>query len=117
MLDAQRHDDPEAFLSRRCLIAPEGAEVSADALREAEAKLSEADPLALVVIGLTCPACGADWQETLDVAGYVAHEIGQQAETLLYDIHRLARAYGWTEADVLALSPWRRQQYLAWAEA
>ena len=117
VLDAQHHDDPEAFLARRCFVDPEGAEVAAEVVREAEDKLFDADPLALVVLGLACPACGADWRETLDVAGYVLHELGRQAQALLYDIHRLACAYGWTEGDVLALSPWRRRQYLAWAEA
>ena len=31
----------------------------------------------------------------------------------LRDVHTLASTYGWREADILALSPWRRQYYLA----
>jgi hypothetical protein len=31
---------------------------------------------------------------------------------MLYDVHALASAYGWREADVLAMSPMRRQVYL-----
>jgi hypothetical protein len=32
---------------------------------------------------------------------------------VLGDVHELARAYGWSEPEVLALSPWRRAAYLA----
>ena len=31
---------------------------------------------------------------------------------LVHAVHALASAYGWTEADVLAVGPWRRQVYL-----
>jgi hypothetical protein len=34
------------------------------------------------------------------------------AERLLLDIDTLARAYGWTESDVLRLSPVRRAAYV-----
>ena len=34
------------------------------------------------------------------------------ARRTLRDVHVLARAYGWREADVLALSPTRRQIYV-----
>lgn len=33
---------------------------------------------------------------------------------LLYDVHLLAQAYGWSEASILAMSPKRRQTYLDW---
>jgi hypothetical protein len=31
---------------------------------------------------------------------------------MLRDVHALATAYGWREADIVAMSPWRRQVYL-----
>ena len=34
------------------------------------------------------------------------------AGRMLLDIHALARAYGWSESDILALPPRRRQAYL-----
>ena len=39
-------------------------------------------------------------------------EIHAWARQLLRDVHALARAYGWREADILALSPTRRGIYL-----
>jgi hypothetical protein len=40
-----------------------------------------------------------------------------QAMRLVGDVHALARIYGWTEADVLAMSPRRRATYLELAGA
>jgi hypothetical protein len=34
------------------------------------------------------------------------------ARSLLAEVHSLARAYGWTESEILALSPQRRSTYL-----
>lgn len=81
--------------------------------REAEARMAEADPLALISLDLACPACGHAWQAPLEVADFFFAELAGSARRVLVDVHRLARAYGWRESDVLALSPWRRQQYLA----
>ena len=35
-----------------------------------------------------------------------------QASALMRDVHALATSYGWSEADVLDLSPRRRAVYL-----
>jgi hypothetical protein len=39
------------------------------------------------------------------------------AERVLLDVHALARAYGWTESEVLRLTPARRSAYLQMAAA
>ena len=39
-------------------------------------------------------------------------ELATQAKRLLREVHFLARAYGWREADILAMSARRRQAYL-----
>jgi hypothetical protein len=65
-----------------------------------------------VQVTLTCPACGHGWAPALDIAAYLWAEIDTAARRLLYAVHTLACAYGWTEADVLAVGPWRRQAYL-----
>jgi len=106
-------------LAERCLIAArrEGVPVAAADLAEedvaalAEA-LAAADPGAELLLELRCPACGSDWGEILDVASFVWAEMEVQARQLLREVHVLARAYGWREADVLALSPRRRRLYL-----
>jgi len=60
-----------------------------------------------------CPSCGAAnrfWFDPLDW-------IVRQGRGVLLEVHRLARAYGWTEAEILALPRARRQAYLALIEA
>lgn len=74
--------------------------------------LAERDPQADVTLELRCPDCAHRWQAPLDVAGFLWAEIAASARRLLHEVHALARAYGWREPDVLALSPQRRQAYL-----
>jgi hypothetical protein len=62
---------------------------------------------------LRCPACKASQQVLFDIAAFFWSEIGACAKRLLREIHLLARAYCWREADILAMSAWRRECYLA----
>jgi hypothetical protein len=75
-------------------------------------RMNELDPQADVHLDLSCPACGHSWQALLDIAGFFWMELAAGARHLLSEVHALARAYGWSEADILALSPARRQTYL-----
>jgi hypothetical protein len=65
-----------------------------------------------VQLSLTCPDCDARWDAPLDIASFLWSEVQAWALRTLADVHTLARAYGWAEADILALSPPRRQAYL-----
>jgi hypothetical protein len=87
-------------------------------LRDAlAARMAELDSQADVRLALDCPACGHAWQADLDIGGFVLAEVETHAARLLAEVHGLASAYGWTEADVLSLSPARRLRYLelAWS--
>lgn len=77
-----------------------------------EERLSEADPLAEILIGFQCPECGASFEDALDLGCFVWSEIEDSARELFDDIHVLASAYGWTEDEVLRLSSMRRQAYV-----
>lgn len=72
----------------------------------------EADPQAEITLRLTCPACGHEWDLLFDVADFFWKEISAQAQRLLREIDALARAYGWTEHEILNLPAQRRQTYL-----
>ena len=74
--------------------------------------LDRADPAAELSLELDCPECARTWSPTLDVAGFFWAELDAERQRLLHQVHLLARAYGWREGDVLALSPARRQAYL-----
>jgi hypothetical protein len=75
-------------------------------------RLNEIDPLAVVMLDVGCPACGATWECELDLAEYLWIEIEAEALRVLRDVHTLAAAYGWRESDILAMSPLRRRAYL-----
>jgi hypothetical protein len=77
-----------------------------------DGRLSLEDPHADIRLNLTCAACDTRWQAPFDIGSYLWNEVDAWALRLLRDVHRLARAYGWREADILALSSARRQCYL-----
>ena len=70
------------------------------------------DPQADVQIALECPACAHQWSAAFDIVSYLWSEVNAWAVRILHEVHQLAFAYGWREADILALSPMRRQFYL-----
>jgi transcriptional regulator NrdR family protein len=76
------------------------------------AAMAEADPQALIELALECPACAHPWLAVFDIVSYLWRELDSWARATLHDVHLLARAYGWHEADVLALSVHRRRLYL-----
>jgi hypothetical protein len=75
-------------------------------------RLGESDPLAECVLDLACPACEHQWSVLLDTTSLLWTEIRMRVARLLREVHALAAAYGWSEGDVLALSPRRREAYL-----
>jgi hypothetical protein len=113
---AQGAGDPEAgrwLLLERLLVSPPGNGPVSDATAEAaEAAMEATSPGAAVLVTVACPDCGARTEAALDVAVLLWSQVEAAAVALLGDIHTLASAYGWTEADVLALSPGRRLAYL-----
>jgi len=77
------------------------------------AALAAAAPQAEILLSLACPACEHQWSLLFDIVSYFWREIAAQAQRLLQEVHVLARAYGWREADILAMSAARRRSYLA----
>jgi hypothetical protein len=70
------------------------------------------DPQAEIRIKLDCPNCQHTWPVLFDVASFLWTEIDNWAGRMLRAVHALARAYCWSEEDILNLSPVRRQLYL-----
>ncbi|MCV2420219.1 hypothetical protein [Paucibacter sp. DJ2R-2] len=112
-----------ALLMSRCLQAVDSraearagddalVALSDSALQTLSAALSAADPQAHTELALQCPACQHDWSEGFDIASYLLGALASWSERCLDQVHLLARAYGWSEAQVLALSPSRRARYL-----
>jgi hypothetical protein len=89
--------------------APSRALLTADQVTRA---LDDADPCIDVAIDVTCPACAHGWNAPFDIVDFLWEEIDVRARRLLDEVHVLASAYGWTEADILRLSDARRSAYL-----
>ena len=111
--------DPRRQLLLRCVRSAHRRGVSVDPTRVPERimktviqEMAKADPMADVQVGLSCPECGHGWSSPFDIPGYLWSEIDEWAARTLRDVHTLATAYGWVEADILALNPRRRQSYL-----
>lgn len=94
-----------------------GAALSGHLLRAVGDALEALDPAADLVLGVHCEACGREGVAQVDAGVLLWDEIEARARELLYDVHRLARAYSWSEAEILALSPARRAGYLALVDA
>jgi hypothetical protein len=98
-------------LLERCLV--DGASpLTTDFLPAIVAKMSSSDPLADIHLALNCPNCAHQWEALFDIVAFLWREITAAARRLLREIHTLASAYGWTEPEVLSLSPARRRFYL-----
>ncbi|MBP2302805.1 hypothetical protein [Azospirillum picis] len=100
-------------LLARCLVAGNGGAVDAATLHEIEAALDAREPDADLSMRVACVACGHENVADLDLGALLWEEIAVSARQLLGDVHRLACAYGWSEAEILDLSPARRAAYLA----
>jgi hypothetical protein len=110
--------DPAAALRERCISArmegrPIDVAAVAGLVERAETVMAAADPLAEVLVALECPDCGQAFDADLDPVGFVWAEVESRARRVLLEVDELARAYGWTEPQVLALSETRRSAYLA----
>ena len=101
------------LLLERCLIgASAPKEMPAKTIGAVSEAMAKADPQAEIVVSLGCPNCGKEWEVIFDVAHFFWNEIAAQAQRLLCDIDVLARAYGWTEREILGLPAQRRRIYL-----
>lgn len=118
-LAAARAEDARDDLVRRCIVAATraGAPVSPESLDDdvvakVSAAIEEIDPLSEIRLSVTCSACASTQSVLLEISSYLWAELVSEAERLLEDVHGLAHAYGWREADILAMSGKRRQFYL-----
>jgi hypothetical protein len=100
-----------ALLARRCLLAADGP-VAPEEAGALAALLAEADPPSEFAFHLACVGCGGAIDCVLDPVHLLAAEVDRAARSLLDDVHTLALAYHWSEADILALSQRRRRAYL-----
>ena len=93
------------------------AEVPHAIWQAVQRKMSELDPQAEVHFELSCPSCGHQWLALFDIAHFLWTEVAALARRLLHEVSILARTYGWSEGEILRLSPARRRVYLELASS
>jgi hypothetical protein len=114
---AAASDDVRGAVLGRCILAARShgdavapADLPGEVLTAVEDAMEASDTASAAA--LTCAACGYEWAERLDVAAFVWEEIAALARRVTADVHVLASAYGWSEADILGLRPARRRLYV-----
>lgn len=75
-------------------------------------QMAKVDAQADIEIQLTCPECSKQWAASFDIVTFLWRELHNWAGRTLREVHQLASAYSWREADILAMSATRRQLYL-----
>lgn len=106
-------------LLEQCVIevsSPGGLPVALRDLPEAVVEmiietLAESDPGACTALRMQCP-CGNEWADELDIRTMVWNDLTEWVGRTLTEVHCLARAYGWSETEILAMTGWRRRWYL-----
>ncbi|MEW2051822.1 hypothetical protein [Streptomyces sp. NPDC005476] len=114
-------DRARAVLLSRCVQHRDGRPVDpAELTAEQESLLDEAaesiTDAALPMLCTRCPACDNEVRAALDVAALLWDRINVAAPRLMTEVAVLARAFGWSEADLLAMPAARRAAYLARVE-
>ncbi len=74
-----------------------------------EQRMSEIDAQAQVQLNIECPSCGRMARAAFDIVTHLWAELDVWARGILADVNDIARHYGWSEAQILALSATRRR--------
>lgn len=111
--------DPLGALLERCIqsVTHDGRRASLGQLppqvvKAVEDEMRRLDPQAAVELVLECDACGHRWTTVFDIVSFLWREIDVAARRLLWEVHALARTYGWSQHEILSLAAVRRRTYL-----
>jgi len=91
-------------------------ELDSEALCAVDEAISDADPDALIEVQLSCPECGETARLPMDPASFLWDEVDRWALSVLSEVAELAAAFGWSQHNILSMSPWRRRAYLTMAQ-
>ena len=112
-------EENEMTLLRRCLLDIKRhnesllvEDLPRNVLDAVEERISKEDAQADITVLLTCPACAHEWLSHFDIQSYLWTEINAWAKNMVQEVYVLAKHFGWSENDILNMSPRRRQLYL-----
>lgn len=117
LLAAAAAPDPTQALLARCVTDAGGGPVDPAALDESQraavdAAAEELAGAGAALLRTSCPACGDEMSVDVDVPALLWQRIAGEVPAVLAEVAELSAAFGWAEADVLAMSEIRRAAYL-----
>lgn len=100
----------------------DGTKVRADqipttVLSKLEAEIEKRSPLSSSMINLSCPECDHRWKLHFSVFEFLWMELDQWSRRFLSETGVLAMHYGWSEREIMEMSPVRRSYYLELARS
>ncbi len=111
-------------LLKLCIVSIDGKQFSTEdpelpdqVFADLDLHMAQTDPQANIHFDLICPACQHQWVSFFDIMSYLWVEVDRWARRTFQEIYLLARGLGWSEQEILALSPARRQTYLNMLQA
>lgn len=108
---------PDTVLRRLLVTEPEAAPpVILPPLDSCAEAFSEFDALVAFRVASACPHCSHENASPIDLEALALGRLEALQQRLYRENHRLARTYGWSEADILRVPRHRRQRYLALVE-
>ena len=117
--DSEDIETVQRSLLAKCVLEAKHADTICEAsqlpdivFQELTEQIETLDTLADIQISLDCPECSQQWNALFDIAGFLWQEVNEWAEQMLQVVYKLAAGYGWSEDEILRISPVRRQLYL-----
>ncbi len=117
--DNDNAEKMQQHLLSRCLLNAEQSGKSChfhqlpdSVIRKLSQQIEQLDSYADIRIQLNCPECSHSWTVLFDITDFLWTEINEWAQQILQTVYKLAAGYGWSEQEILRLSPVRRQLYL-----
>lgn len=117
LLAAAASADPAEALLARCVTDTDGGPVDPASLDEprraaVDAAAEDLAGAAAALLRTRCPACGDEMSVDVDLPALLWQRIAGEVPAVLAEVAELSAAFGWAEADVLAMSEVRRAAYL-----
>lgn len=89
-----------------------GASLALEDRETVSEALAAFDPLSCFELEVRCPECARQSSVPVDLEAALLTTLSRAQGRIIADVDRLARRYGWSEADIAALPEWRRRRYL-----
>lgn len=119
MLKNRNNSDNYNYLISECIQevilnkkAVQNAELPNDILEKVFEQMELKDEFANIRISVVCPACKNQWESIFDVVDYFWMEVNSLTNRILSEIGILAYSFGWSEKEILDLTPERRRTYI-----